>query len=57
MTLEELNSYRLTSLDEPSDEMLSQIMKEAAAEAKQKREIAYKRYMDDLQRKVDALSL
>jgi len=28
-----LNSYRLTSMEEPSDEMLAAIMKEAAAEA------------------------
>ena len=30
MTEKELNSYRLTSLEEPTDEMLSYIMKEAA---------------------------
>lgn len=28
-----MNSYRLTSMEEPSDEMLAAIMKEAAAEA------------------------
>lgn len=33
MSEKELNSYRLTSLEEPTDEMLSVIMKEAAAEA------------------------
>ncbi|MBQ9418058.1 MAG: hypothetical protein IJU19_05710 [Bacteroidales bacterium] len=33
MSEKELNAYRLTSMDEPSDEMLSAIMKEAAAEA------------------------
>ena len=33
MTEKELNSYRLTSLEEPTDEMLSYIMTEAAAAA------------------------
>ena len=33
MSEKELNAYRLTSLEEPTDEMLSAIMKEAAAEA------------------------
>lgn len=33
MSEKELNAYRLTSMEEPSDEMLSVIMKEAAAEA------------------------
>lgn len=33
MSEKELNSYRLTSMEEPSDEMLAAIMKEAAAEA------------------------
>ena len=30
MSKEELNNYRLTSMEEPSDEMLAQIMHEAA---------------------------
>ena len=33
MTTEELNSYRLTSMEEPTDEMLEAIMKEACEEA------------------------
>lgn len=33
MSKKELNSYRLTTMEEPTDEMLSVIMKEAAAEA------------------------
>lgn len=32
-----MNSYRLTSLEEPSDEMLSQLMKEVTEEAKLKK--------------------
>lgn len=33
MSEKELNAYRLTSMEEPTDEMLSAIMKEAAEEA------------------------
>lgn len=33
MSEQELNAYRLTSVEEPTDEMLSAIMKEAAEEA------------------------
>ena len=33
MPEKELNAYRLTSMEEPTDEMLSAIMKEAAEEA------------------------
>ena len=33
MSKKELNAYRLTLMEEPTDEMLSAIMKEAAAEA------------------------
>lgn len=32
MSKKELNAYRLTSMEEPTDEILSAIMKEAAAE-------------------------
>ena len=50
MTEKELNSYRLTSLEEPTDEMLSYIMKEAAAEAQVKREAAHKRLFAEIKR-------
>ena len=33
MSKKELNDYRLTLMEEPTDEILSAIMKEAAAEA------------------------
>lgn len=45
-----IDSYRLTSMDEPSDSMLRQIMSEAAAEAKQKGEEAHKRFFDQLRK-------
>jgi predicted HicB family RNase H-like nuclease len=43
-----INSYRLTDMEEPTDEMLSQIMKEAAEEAKQKAEVAHKKFFESL---------
>ena len=39
MTEAELNAYRFTSGEEPSDEMLAQIMHEAAIEARYTHEI------------------
>ena len=50
MTEKELNSYRLTSLEEPTDEMLSYIMKEAAAEAQAETEAAHKRLFAEIRR-------
>ena len=50
MTEKELNSYRLTSLEEPTDEMLSYIMKEAAAEAQAKRKAAHKKLFAEIKR-------
>ena len=45
ITEKELNSYRLTSMEEPTDEMLAQIMHEAAtiynAENKQAHQMLY----------------
>lgn len=43
MSEEEMNSYRLTSLEEPTDEMLATLMKEVAEEAKRKSEEAHKK--------------
>ena len=34
----ELNSYRLTSMEEPTDEMLAQIMHEAAVQYREEHE-------------------
>ncbi len=50
----ELNAYRLTSLEEPTDEMLSQIMKEVAEEARQKSEEAHRRYFAALDENIRA---
>lgn len=45
-----IDKYRLTSLEEPTDAMLSQIMSEAAADARKKGEEAHKRYFDQLRK-------
>lgn len=50
----ELNAYRLTSLEEPTDEMLSQIMKEVAEEARQKSAEAHRRYFAALDENIRA---
>lgn len=44
----DLNKYRLTSLEEPTDEMLSAIMKEVSEEAMRKNKEAQKRYFNEL---------
>ena len=45
--LADINSYRLTSLEDPPEEVLAQIMKEAAEEARIENEKATKRFFDD----------
>jgi hypothetical protein len=59
MSEKELNAYRLTSLEEPTDEMLSTIMKEAAEEAAKSTAQALDNYFSEIQsminRKVVAL--
>lgn len=52
MLEKELNSYRFNSGVEPSDEMLEHIMKEAAKEAKEKKEVAYRQLMEKIQLEV-----
>ena len=42
----ELNSYRLTSMEEPTDEMLAQIMHEAADLYRKENEDAIRRVID-----------
>ncbi len=52
MPEEILNSYRLTSMEEPTDEMLAQIMHEVAVEAKEDTEKARKHYFDELRESI-----
>lgn len=48
MSEKELNAYRLTSLEEPTDEMLSAIMKEAAEEARKSTAAALDNYFKEI---------
>lgn len=50
MKQQNIDTYRLTSLEEPSDELLSQLMREAAEDAQQRNEAADKRYFEEIQR-------
>lgn len=54
-TTETIDTYRLTSLEEPTEEMLSQLMKEAAEDAKRKNEEATAKFFRQL--KQDALKI
>lgn len=50
-----IDTYRLTSMEEPTDEVLSQLMKEAAEEAKRTNDETTARYFEQL--KVDTQNL
>jgi 1,2-phenylacetyl-CoA epoxidase catalytic subunit len=68
MSEQEMNNYRLTSLEEPSDEMLKQLMHEVAEEARIKNEQSHQKLFQKLkeetieqtakwQSRIDALTL
>ena len=48
MSESEMNSYRFNSGQDPTDEMLSQIMREVAEDAKRTNEEVSKKYFDEL---------
>lgn len=48
MSATTIDTYKLTSMEEPTDEILAQLMKEAAEEAREANEEATKRYFDEL---------
>ena len=48
----DINSYRLTSLEEPPEEYLAQIMREAAEDAFIRQEEATKNYFEELQQNI-----
>lgn len=48
MSEKEINAYRLTSLEEPTDEMLSYIMREVAEETRQTNEEAEARFFQQI---------
>ena len=51
-----IDTYKLTSMEEPTDEVLSQLRKEAAEEAKQKRTEATARFFGQLKRESEKIS-
>lgn len=53
MLEKEMNSYRFVSSEEPSDEMLEQIMMEAAMEANQRKRRADEEYFSKMMRNID----
>ena len=48
MSEKEINAYRLTSLEDPTDEMLAYIMREVAEEAKETNEEALKKFFEEI---------
>lgn len=48
MSEKEINTYRLTSMEEPTDEMLAYIMREVAEEAKQSNEEALEEFFNEI---------
>lgn len=52
MTKQEMNSYRLTSMEEPTDEQLTTLMKEVAQEAKQKSEDAHRAFFKQMNEEI-----
>ena len=48
MSEKEMNSYRFTSGQEPSDEMLTQLMKEVARDARLRQEKATSAYFTEM---------
>lgn len=57
MTKKELHSYRFSSGEEPSDEMLDQLMENAAEKVRVANEEAYKTFFENLKRECDAAKL
>ena len=55
MSEKEMNAYRFSSGVEPSDEMLSQLMKEVAQEAKESNEKAMNEFFDSLKHEAKAI--
>ncbi|HBY15556.1 MAG TPA: hypothetical protein DEG90_00325 [Porphyromonadaceae bacterium] len=54
MSEAEMNAYRFNSGKEPTDEMLAQIMREVAEDAKKSNEEAANKHLDDMRREMIA---
>lgn len=50
----EMNAYRFNSGKEPTDEMLAQIMREVAEDAKKGNEDAANKYLEDMRQEMKA---
>ncbi|MBE6288470.1 MAG: hypothetical protein E7099_09875 [Mediterranea massiliensis] len=55
MSEKEMNAYRFSSGEEPTDEMLSQLMKEVAKKAKESNQKAIDDFFDLLKREAKAI--
>ena len=55
MSEKEMNAYRFSSGIEPSDEMLSQLMKEVAQEAKESNQKAMGEFFESLKREAKSI--
>lgn len=53
MSEKEMQSYRLTSMEEPTDEMLAQLMKEAAEDARKKADEAHRKFFQEINDDID----
>ena len=51
-----IDNYKLSSMEEPTDEVLSQLMREAAEDAKQKRAEATARFFGQLKHESQKIS-
>ena len=51
-----IDTYRLTSMEEPSDAVLSQLMREAAEEAKRSNDEATSRFFEQLRQDAHKIS-
>ena len=57
MSESEMNSYRFSSGEEPSDEMLAQLMKEVAEEAREKNAVATQNFLSQMRRDIEQKQL
>ena len=52
-----IDTYKLTSMEEPTDEVLSQLMREAAEEVKQKKAEATARFFGQLKHESEKIAV
>ena len=55
MTSQNIDTYRLTSMEEPSEEVLAQLMHEAAEEAKHKRAETTSRFFEKMRKEAEKI--